>query len=57
MSWRERLEEAWEHVRDPYWRLDHPEVTVILVSIISGVIGLAFALLQAHLLHGGGTDA
>ena len=53
----DRLAELWEHIRDPYWRLDHPEVTMLLLSVISGLIGvisgligLVFAYLQKLLL-------
>jgi hypothetical protein len=42
--WLEEIRENWD---DPYWRVDHPEVMAVLVAIITGVIGLAFAVLQA----------
>lgn len=47
----EQLKEWWEDIRDnwdnPYWRVDHPEVIAVLVALITGIIGLAFAVLQA----------
>lgn len=43
-QWLEDVRENWE---DPYWRVDHPEVMAVMVAIITGVIGLAFAVLQA----------
>ena len=49
----EWLGEQWEDLRenwdDPYWRLDHPEVVVLAAAVVSGIIGLAFALLQTVL--------
>jgi hypothetical protein len=42
----ERLQELWDNVRDPYWRLDHPEVTVLILSVVSGLVGLVFTYLR-----------
>lgn len=50
MNWerfRDALEDLRENWDDPYWRADHPEVVAVLIGIITGVIGLAFAALQA----------
>lgn len=47
---RERLEDIWDKITDPYWRLDHPEVTMFLLSVISGIIGLMFAWIQHRLI-------
>lgn len=50
MSWdgcREMLEDVRENWDDPYWRADHPEMVAVLIGIITGIIGLAFAVLQA----------
>lgn len=47
---KELLEDIWEHVSDPYWRADHPEITAALLSVISGVIGLGFAWLQHKII-------
>lgn len=50
MSWqeaREWLEELRDNWDDPYWRVDHPEVMAVLVAVITGIIGLAFAVVQA----------
>jgi hypothetical protein len=48
---REYLEELREHWTDSYWRADHPEVMAALVAVITGLVGLAFAWLQAQLLR------
>jgi hypothetical protein len=53
---KDRLEHIWDHITDPYWRLDHPEVTVLLASVISGLIGLLFAWIQ-HRLTAAADDA
>jgi hypothetical protein len=49
----EHLREMWEELRDnwddPYWRLDHQEMVIIALALISGLIGLAFALVQTVL--------
>lgn len=46
-----RLEELLDRLRDPYWRLDHPEVTAVLLALITGVIGLAFTWIRIHLIE------
>ena len=51
---RDMLDTLWERLSDPYWRADHPELTAALVSVVTGVIGLAFAWLQYKILHKGG---
>lgn len=48
-EWREKAEELWENWNDKYWRADHPEVTMTVVSILTGIVGLLFAVLQAKL--------
>ena len=48
---REWLEELRENWTDPYWRADHPEVQAFIVAIVTGVIGLAFAFLEALLVQ------
>jgi hypothetical protein len=55
-DWRAWIRDLVDNWEDPYWRADHPEVVQILLAIIVGLIGLAFALLeatiQAHYLKG-----
>ncbi|HET7047864.1 MAG TPA: hypothetical protein VFI54_06290 [Solirubrobacteraceae bacterium] len=46
---REWLEDVRDHWNDPYWRLDHPELAITVASILTGIIGLLFAWLQAKL--------
>jgi hypothetical protein len=53
---KERLEELWDNLRNPYWRLDHPEVTMLILSVVSGIVGLLFAYLQAKLIPKGAPD-
>lgn len=53
---RDKLEEIWDRITDPYWRLDHPEVTMVILSLLSGAIGLVFAYLQHKLIPGGSDD-
>jgi hypothetical protein len=52
----DRLRELWDELRenwdDPYWRADHPEIMVVVLGVISGIIGLAFAVIEALLLKG-----
>jgi ABC-type Fe3+ transport system permease subunit len=48
VSW-EWLKELRDHWNDHYWRADHPEVTAVLVAILSGLVGLLFAYLQARM--------
>jgi len=50
---RDTLETIWDHLSDPYWRADHPEITAALISLITGVIGLGFAWLQRKILTKG----
>ena len=50
---RDTLENVWEHLSDPYWRADHPELTAALLSVITGVIGLGFAYLQHKIITRG----
>lgn len=45
------LKEAWEHRADSYWHADHPEIRAVLIAILTGLIGLAFAWIQQHLLQ------
>jgi hypothetical protein len=49
-EWLEDLRENWD---DPYWRADHPEVQALIVAVVTGLVGLAFAwfeiLLQQRL--------
>lgn len=51
---RDRLEELWDQVRDPYWRADHPEVAAAIVSLVTGFIGILFAWLQYKIVNRGG---
>lgn len=41
----------WEDVRDnwddSYWRAEHPEVVYTVVAVLTGIIGLVFAVIQA----------
>lgn len=46
---REYLTELRENWSDPYWRLDHPEVVALGLAVITGIIGLLFATLQAFI--------
>lgn len=50
---RDKLETAWDRVRDPYWRADHPEVAAAIVSVITGMVGLMFAWLQYKIINRG----
>lgn len=49
----ERLQDLWEHLQDPYWRLDHQAEVMIALTIITGVItgvlSLAFRVLTLKL--------
>lgn len=47
-DWWEDLRENWN---DPYWRADHPEVQAFIIAVVTGVIGLAFALLETVLVQ------
>jgi hypothetical protein len=51
---KDRLEEFWDHLSNPYWRADHPEVAAAIVSLITGCVGLLFAWLQYKILNHGG---
>ena len=51
---RETLEQLWDNLSDPYWRIDHPEVTAVLLGVISGMLGLLFAWLKTRLIDGKG---
>lgn len=44
---RELLEDVRDNWRDPYWRADHPEIMAIVAAVLTGIIGLAFTVLQA----------
>lgn len=46
---RQWLEDAREHWDDSYWHADHPEVKAALIAIVTGLIGLLFAWLEARL--------
>jgi hypothetical protein len=46
---REYLDELRDNWTDSYWRADHPEVMAVLVAVLTGVIGLTFALIEIHL--------
>lgn len=46
---KEYLQEARDRWDDPYWRLDHPEVTATIIALITGLVGLLFAYVQARL--------
>jgi hypothetical protein len=41
----EAARELWEHLKDPYWRLDHQFELVLALTVLSGVIGLLFRFL------------
>lgn len=47
---RDKLEDFLDNWRDSYWRMDHPEVTMTVVTIITGILGLLFAVIQAKLV-------
>lgn len=49
MSPREYLEELREHWDDSYWRADHPEVLAVVIALLTGAIGLAFAWLESRI--------
>jgi len=42
----EDLRDKWD---DQYWHADHPEVKAALIAIVTGLIGLLFAWLEAKL--------
>lgn len=46
---REYLDELRENWTDPYWRADHPEVTAVMLGVISGTIALLFAWLEIRI--------
>jgi hypothetical protein len=46
-----KLEQLLDRLRDPYWRLDHPEVTAVLLGVITGVIGLLFTWIRIRLIE------
>lgn len=48
---KDKLQEVWEQVRDPYWRADHPEVAALIVSFITGFVGIFFAWVQAKIIN------
>lgn len=43
------LRDIRDHWDDAYWRADHPEFVAFLVAVVGGIVGLAFAYLQARL--------
>lgn len=47
----DELRELWDRLRDPYWRADHPEITAVLIAIITGLIGLAFAWVEVNFIR------
>lgn len=42
----ELLQDARENWRDPHWRMDHQELLAVAVAVVTGIIGLGFAVLQ-----------
>jgi len=47
------LRDFWQEIRDHwddhYWWMRHPELQIMLLSVISGVIGLLFAWLETRI--------
>lgn len=50
-SLSDRLAAIKDKLTDPYWRLDHPEVTAILLGTITGLIGILFAWIRIRLIE------
>jgi hypothetical protein len=46
---REWIDDLRDHWDDSYWHADHPEVKMTLIAIITGLLGLLFAWLEAKI--------
>jgi hypothetical protein len=47
---RDYLQDLLENWDDDYWRADHPEVIAAALAVLTGLIGLAFAWLEARIV-------
>jgi len=52
---RELLEGLRDHWDDHYWWANHLELRVLLLSLISGLVGLLFAWLEVQIRKAGAT--
>lgn len=49
----DQARELWDRVSDPYWRADHQELMVIVVTLIAAVIEIGAAYLKGVALKAG----
>ena len=47
---REYWQDLLDNWDDDYWRADHPEVIAAALAVLTGLIGLAFAWLEARIV-------